>query len=101
LLGPPPTSPFPYTTLFRSANEALAQQPLDDPVERAGAQADGAARQLGDLLHDRVAVGLAVGERHQDVEHRRRQRQERVRVAAGRDRKSTRLNSSHVAISYA
>src|SRR5690625_3498357 len=40
---------------------------------------------------------VVAGERDIGVDHRR----EGVRVDPGRDRKSTRLNSSHVAISYA
>src|SRR5690349_21939240 len=83
MLRPPPTSTlFPYTTLFRSP-------PLDE------------------LLVDRVPlvvvredVGLPVPLQQRRLEQRGR----RVRVVLQqlcRDRKSTRLNSSHVEISYA
>src|SRR5207253_9906364 len=84
---PPPSSTlFPYTTLFRSQDggdvgeghcavraDALQCAEPDQPVARA------------------------------DVEHvRARQRLgAREHAVADRDRKSTRLNSSHVAISYA
>src|SRR5690349_24241086 len=77
---PPRSTLFPYTTLFRSRRRcaerprALGAQPLD---ERGPAQA----------VLDRVAVGL---DPH-----------EQAHVAPEQDRKSTRLNSSHVEISYA
>src|SRR5690606_40009811 len=96
LRRPPPPSPFPYTTLFRSDPVALAQlfvvgdghgaavgQLLPEPLEQLGAD------QLGG-----VPAGAAVAEL--------------LRVEQGRplgqgplDRKSTRLNSSHVKVSYA
>src|SRR5262249_61526014 len=60
---------------------AVGEQTFDDAVERAGAQADGAAGELLDRLHDGVAVDLAVGERDEHVEHRRGERQQRSRVA--------------------
>src|SRR5207253_7758223 len=95
LLPPPPTSTlFPYTTLFRSADF-----------------------QSG--VHDRTRVDL----QHDSVLHKRPETRQcrfqligtgskvRQNVASGfvcscsanntGDRKSTRLNSSHVAISYA
>src|SRR5437870_7086600 len=70
----PPTSPlFPYTTLFRSDRGRPAEQ-------RPRHQRPGAVRDAA---------------RDPDREQRRGRRQ------ATEDRKSTRLNSSHVAISYA
>src|SRR5690606_41412397 len=74
-LRPPPISPFsPYTTLFRSA--------------RFGVEARNERRQVADPLGRlrgfparRLECGLVLGERL--------------------DRKSTRLNSSHVKSSYA
>src|SRR5207253_4764696 len=91
---PPPSTLFPYTTLFRSPQPARA----------------GEDRRIGPLRrrhrqHDRLHVlqALVVG----------RYRRQRLGIHAGQeaqhllerphrlDRKSTRLNSSHVAISYA
>src|SRR5690349_21878377 len=74
---PPSSTLFPYTTLFRSADEVRVQV----------AQ----ARLFDRCVDDRVA---AAG----DVDHRAGQRV--VERCVG-DRKSTRLNSSHVEISYA
>src|SRR3989442_11434455 len=72
---PPRSTLFPYTTLFRSGAEACR---IDDQVGtiQPGRRADLIALD-GDPLKDMAAL-------------------ERVR-----DRKSTRLNSSHVRISYA
>src|SRR5690349_24008076 len=69
---PPRSTLFPYTTLFRSCDGDLL----------AGGQ-----------QHVQFAAARA---RHDAM----RQPQEPVRLA-GQDRKSTRLNSSHVEISYA
>src|SRR5439155_16839922 len=77
---PPPTSPlFPYTTLFRSLL-----------FQRGG---DGDLHVHGDRCElDRLPVRAV----------RRRESHPGWRTTrTGRDRKSTRLNSSHVAISYA
>src|SRR3712207_8345839 len=79
---PPRSTLFPYTTLFRS--RALG---ADD--ERA-----------------QVRAGLLAAERdHRAVRADQREREDVVRgeavLEAVRDRKSTRLNSSHANISYA
>src|SRR2546426_6372135 len=78
---PPRSTLFPYTTLFRS--------PLDGRGEALQAP-----RVLGRLLARRRAEPDAPA----DLRHR-------VALAGGarasRDRKSTRLNSSHLVISYA
>src|SRR5256885_12186361 len=80
---PPRSTLFPYTTLFRSPEPfevgALVQLTL-------------APQELGVLVGDEWAGALAA--RH--LERQRRQ----VR-ALEVDRKSTRLNSSHLVISYA
>src|SRR3712207_8736635 len=80
---PPRSTLFPYTTLFRSAESVrpppaallpLLRQPEDRPLGGAGDEGSG-----GD----------------------RRGRASRAGGSLHRDRKSTRLNSSHANISYA
>src|SRR5690349_23105348 len=73
---PPRPTLFPYTTLFRSPD---------------GGRARGGARPRG--------RGLRRGPRA--VQRHDRQAAPPDRALRGRDRKSTRLNSSHVEISYA
>src|SRR5439155_26766557 len=82
---PPRSTPFPYTTLFRSPKRAPRsfEQPVSaGPTAAAGGRCP--ARRSYPWYCERDGLGLN-------------------RSAAGRnrDRKSTRLNSSHVAISYA
>src|SRR3712207_7197440 len=88
---PPRSTLFPYTTLFRSREQVLGPAHLDRR-QRAGApqqvagelglHAHQAAREVdrGDRLVHRIGLDVLVEER---------------------DRKSTRLNSSHANISYA
>src|SRR5690606_41370693 len=73
---PPRSTLFPYTTLFRSVPRVVdaVVLGLDEALERA----------IDVAPHAAVAVADAEG-----------------RAATARDRKSTRLNSSHVKISYA
>src|SRR2546422_8419487 len=71
---PPRSTLFPYTTLFRSA--VIGRVFWEEPVRRATADAD-----LMSSLLALEAKGLV--------------------SSASRDRKSTRLNSSHGYISYA
>src|SRR5690349_23934734 len=73
---PPSSTLFPYTTLFRSHGRADHAHPPDLHVRAGGA---------------RRAPGLRL----------RADEQPHARRARARDRKSTRLNSSHVEISYA
>src|SRR5690349_23773692 len=80
---PPRSTLFPYTTLFRSIIRPEAGQ-----QHELGRSA--AARQRGDQIEGKVV-------RPMDVLEDKQQRT----GAAERDRKSTRLNSSHVEISYA
>src|SRR3712207_8950354 len=80
---PPRSTLFPYTTLFRSA---LARR-------------DGKGNRLGNPQQCLWVAGLA-----RFLEEPRPGRCEGLGVgdgAGGRDRKSTRLNSSHANISYA
>src|SRR5262245_64962909 len=69
---PPSSTLFPYTTLFRSHLDAAG---LGERLHR----------RAGPLRLPAVRLRQAEGPRHR----------------AGRDRKSTRLNSSHLGISYA
>src|SRR3712207_8030457 len=85
---PPRSTLFPYTTLFRSrqgrAQERHDPQGGGDPLRRrhgGGVRPGGAARE------DAAARRVALGRRRPPV--------------LQRDRKSTRLNSSHANISYA
>src|SRR5688500_19873741 len=79
-LRPPTSTLFPYTTLFRSLLEVV-----DDLVQRRV----GVARVL---VH---VAGLP--RRHRDAVGQ----EDAVLQDAEQDRKSTRLNSSHLVISYA
>src|SRR2546426_3601804 len=79
---PPRSTLFPYTTLFRSERDAEARvlghalQDLSDPT-------------LLGIVDDRHLEAVAAGEAGIGQE------------LLGPDRKSTRLNSSHLVISYA
>src|SRR5207302_10625264 len=98
LLQRPPTSPpFPYTTLFRSrAALAVRQQrqlaPAGVVLKEAGAHRADYARHVRD---DRRRGLEPAGARSLE-----RDLPDRVALQH-QDRKSTRLNSSHVKISYA
>src|SRR5256885_3387578 len=77
---PPRSTLFPYTTLFRSRNVRFG--PGDPALQR-----------------QRLRLRRTQPIRQQQRRGRRRRRHRRIgRV---RDRKSTRLNSSHLVISYA
>src|SRR2546430_12548837 len=86
---PPRSTLFPYTTLFRS-------NPLQHLSALAHAQDDGP----GADIHEQI-------DRHVDedapdaVRRRGGEADQRISDMADRDRKSTRLNSSHSQISYA
>src|SRR5207244_11079736 len=88
LPAPPRPPPFPYTTLFRSARAAGRPRGHSrESVLRRRAETAGRRRHLRrecDRAHSRAVVAARRG-------------------GAGRrrDRKSTRLNSSHQIISYA
>src|SRR5947199_6871217 len=87
LLRPPPRSPlFPYTTLFRSQADILLDQQDPDPLPAKPHQQgcefvdDHGSEALTRLVDELAALLVRLG---------------------GEDRKSTRLNSSHLGISYA
>src|SRR5690606_39801152 len=95
-LRPPPISPlFPYTTLFRSWGEV---DMLSELLETALVQA--APRLIKKVLcgtasASKAAVQAALVRRHPELAMLLEP------IPASLDRKSTRLNSSHVKISYA
>src|SRR3712207_8889910 len=81
---PPRSTLFPYTTLFRSPPPVLRLPGSEDPVAaREGRSRTSRSQWRGPHRHH---TGFPV---HQGV------------VTVVRDRKSTRLNSSHANISYA
>src|SRR5688500_19955819 len=91
--GLPPTATlFPYTTLFRSDHEhEKVAEPAGVDVQRILAGFDAA---VGERVGDLQALNRPEGERRLQHENPG----EECRAA---DRKSTRLNSSHLVISYA
>src|SRR3712207_8443820 len=84
---PPRSTPFPYTTLFRSRSIRAGEQlPADDVDVGLALHARSVSPSGGgELEPDRAQALLSLCERIDDVG----------------DRKSTRLNSSHANISYA
>src|SRR5256885_7376009 len=80
---PPRSTLFPYTTLFRSAAECRTL----DVQHRHQSQT--------------VRLDVVAGNAPKMARLRRGTVQLRVRVMISADRKSTRLNSSHLVISYA
>src|SRR5207302_10330168 len=91
---PPTSTLFPYTTLFRSRRREQADEPVEERrVEvREGHPAEVRVRPAEGVGEDRGVVYL------RDAPVARPVGRPRPRAA---DRKSTRLNSSHVKISYA
>src|SRR5207244_10819621 len=97
---PPRSTPFPYTTLFRSQQERPCRRSVATGPPRllvVGLEGGRHAR-----MHHRSHVGLVDphserigGDDHPDVVA------EEPPLHRGPDRKSTRLNSSHQIISYA
>src|SRR5688500_19825404 len=81
----PRTTLFPYTTLFRSPH---VRRQMVQLVRQHTADVD---RDFVDVAHQEADLAIA-GEREQGALAEERQRL---------DRKSTRLNSSHLVISYA
>src|SRR2546426_8216755 len=77
---PPRSTLFPYTTLFRSQQVSWLDTETGETGEQKLVQASGDAERF----YRQVAAPALIG-----IE------------ATGKDRKSTRLNSSHLVISYA
>src|SRR5256885_8650036 len=82
---PPRSTLFPYTTLFRSRRGGGISRGRRAPGVEAAARAPARAEHVGALGRPR---------------RRRRARGRGPRDFAFRDRESTRLNSSHLVISY-
>src|SRR5439155_24559187 len=99
---PPPTSTlFPYTMLFRSRRQRQRQEELWYRGDLAEAPGHPFYRRLNELL-DQAGFDEFCEARCQKFYH---EKLGRPSLAPGiyfrqRDRKSTRLNSSHVATSY-
>src|SRR5207249_11448988 len=94
---PPPRSTlFPYTTLFRSLPRR-AHRRRDGPRARVAVR----VRLLLDLGADRHHRGERGGRSGQQLRLDLPPGLRQLGVRAAQDRKSTRLNSSHVSISYA
>src|SRR5256885_17112137 len=97
---PPRSTLFPYTTLFRSGK---SRNDADHQVgshfilgEPGGIKTSDDHKKIESQRHDHAQKTLFLGE-HGKHEIVIRHRQKAVRA----DRKSTRLNSSHLVISYA
>src|SRR2546426_7923250 len=89
---PPRSTLFPYTTLFRSVSDLLRPDvcDLDGLKHRApGPLHTTVRRHIGGYLHQSGSAAF------------RNEYEPGSNLRVGRDRKSTRLNSSHLVISYA
>src|SRR3712207_7244604 len=89
---PPRSTLFPYTTLFRSMDVGQQDAPRLGVAE-GGEQAVQRRRRAG--VDQRAGLGLVAADDLGMAE------MDDVELTHGRDRKSTRLNSSHANISYA
>src|SRR3712207_7480103 len=88
---PPRSTLFPYTTLFRSRGGAAQGEQLVRPLHDGGGQGHGGAGGL-DVDHEAAPSGAP---------QRGMSALSIPSWSSTRDRKSTRLNSSHAHISYA
>src|SRR5690606_40694672 len=100
LLPPPPSPLFPYTTLFRSHITNMLYNLIDNAIKYAG---DNLSIRIlttnvsGYIVFEIEDKGIGISQTHQ-----KKIFENLYRVPTGNiDRKSTRLNSSHVKISYA
>src|SRR5256885_11187022 len=87
---PPRSTLFPYTTLFRSSDGWIEDRPglLAQRTVRVIVEVDGRVeRDVKDVADLASPIGARVPQK--------------LSIERGRDRKSTRLNSSHLVISYA
>src|SRR5207249_10223973 len=98
----PPSSPlFPYTTLFRSTDHATNEYNGDNCAEqrrRPFGTTEAQERAEREHAREREPPDPAETSTARDSENTERQREEQHPRRALGDRKSTRLNSSHVSI---
>src|SRR3712207_7732240 len=101
---PPRSTLFPYTTLFRSTDAALAQyrqlaakKLIAIHAAETKETAEFSKLNTGRSEVDRIMEHL----RPNFVVHMTNATEDEMSLVAKRDRKSTRLNSSHANISYA
>src|SRR5690606_42143350 len=94
---PPSLTPFPYTTLFRSGGERPARPAVERRTGIASRERRFSDRRSPPFRHrdSRVRTAASV------ARSRRGHPQNGGELREKPDRKSTRLNSSHVKISYA
>src|SRR5690606_41877045 len=91
----PPSSPlFPYTTLFRSVAARLCY------AHGVAVNAKGIEALIAQQFHKATQPATKIDDPLAPSQHRHIDAVQRG-LAVDRDRKSTRLNSSHVKISYA
>src|SRR5690606_40006439 len=96
---PPSAPPFPYTTLFRSVVGGVARPAILERLDRRAAGMDAIAFERTGRRHHRAGH---VGDLHQaEVHLEESEPHVHARLEPLADRKSTRLNSSDVKISYA
>src|SRR5437773_9636523 len=96
LRRPPSSTLFPYTTLFRSGDEPR--------LEREAVRIERARVRAHPLLVRRLDVHVVDPVRFDDADRPDlpgREVERAREVHGAQDRKSTRLNSSHITISYA
>src|SRR3712207_9048720 len=97
---PPRSTLFPYTTLYRSREQRRCRDGTPSPtaggIEEPGDQTQGSQEASGDgpYLDGTLVPPEGEAGEHEDAEPEQEDGDDR-------DRKSTRLNSSHANISYA
>src|SRR5256885_12756291 len=90
---PPRSTLFPYTTLFRSP--VVAEARLDEREAQAARAREPHGRLVG--VVGRIERNDLIARANRGLDRR----EDRLGCAEREDRKSTRLNSSHLVISYA